>query len=137
MSAYPLTPAGAAPAAASVSASTDPAKVQMRSLPSAPAPHPGTPIRGNRKGLAEVIELYPAGRAVPEPRKNRHTIRALKHGYFRRARLSASDAGMATAEYAIATLAAVGFAGVLVFLLRSDEVRGFLLQLIRTALALP
>ncbi|MFD5276245.1 DUF4244 domain-containing protein [Pseudarthrobacter sp. NPDC058362] len=49
----------------------------------------------------------------------------------------AAEAGMATAEYAIATLAAVGFAGLLVFILRSDEVRGFLLTLIRTALALP
>lgn len=42
--------------------------------------------------------------------------------------------GMATAEYAIATLAAVGFAGLLVAILRSDEVRGFLMNLIRTAL---
>jgi hypothetical protein len=49
----------------------------------------------------------------------------------------AAEAGMATAEYAIATLAAVSFAGVLVFIMRSDEVRGFLLNLIRTALALP
>lgn len=61
----------------------------------------------------------------------------LKHRYFSRARLMGSEAGMATAEYAIATLAAVGFAGVLVFLLRSEEVRGFLLNLIRTALSLP
>jgi len=35
------------------------------------------------------------------------------------------------------TPAAVGFAGVLVFIMRSDEVRGFLLNLIRTALTLP
>lgn len=55
----------------------------------------------------------------------------------RRERLLDSEAGMATAEYAIATLAAVGFAGLLVFILRSEEVRGFLLTLIRTALALP
>ena len=54
-----------------------------------------------------------------------------------RKRLTGSEVGMATAEYAIATLAAVGFAGILVFILRSDEVRGFLLNLIRTALALP
>ncbi|WP_242701695.1 DUF4244 domain-containing protein [Arthrobacter cavernae] len=54
-----------------------------------------------------------------------------------RARLTGSELGMATAEYAIATLAAVGFAGLLVVILRSDEVRGFLLNLIRTALALP
>lgn len=55
----------------------------------------------------------------------------------RTATLMCSEVGMATAEYAIATLAAVGFAGLLVFILRSDEVRGFLLNLIRTALALP
>lgn len=47
-----------------------------------------------------------------------------------------SDAGMATAEYAIATLAAVGFAGLLVVILKSDEVRGFLLNIIRTALSM-
>ncbi|MCW3767999.1 DUF4244 domain-containing protein [Arthrobacter sp. TES] len=52
-------------------------------------------------------------------------------------RVMAGEAGMATAEYAIATLAAVGLAGLLVVLLRSDEVRGFLLNLIRTALSLP
>ncbi|MFF1832224.1 DUF4244 domain-containing protein [Paenarthrobacter sp. NPDC058040] len=54
-----------------------------------------------------------------------------------RNRLVEGEAGMATAEYAIATLAAVGLAGLLVVLLRSDEVRGFLLNLIRTALSLP
>jgi len=46
-----------------------------------------------------------------------------------------TDFGMATAEYAIATLAAVGFAGLLVVILKSDEVRGFLLNIIRTALS--
>lgn len=46
------------------------------------------------------------------------------------------EAGMATAEYAIATLAAVGFAGLLVVILKSDEVRGFLLNIIRTALSM-
>lgn len=47
-----------------------------------------------------------------------------------------SDVGMATAEYAIATLAAVGFAGLLVVILKSDEVRGFLMTIIRSALSL-
>ncbi|ASN54066.1 hypothetical protein CGQ25_13140 [Sinomonas sp. R1AF57] len=47
------------------------------------------------------------------------------------------QAGMATAEYAIATLGAVAFAGLLVVIMRSDEVRGFLLGIIRAALALP
>ncbi len=44
------------------------------------------------------------------------------------------EAGMATAEYAIATLAAVGFAALLVAVLASGEVRGMLMGLIQTAL---
>ena len=72
-----------------------------------------------------VREIYPGASSAPRIKTRT------------RRRLMASEAGMATAEYAIATLAAVGFAGLLVFILRSDEVRGFLLNLIRTALALP
>jgi len=46
------------------------------------------------------------------------------------------DAGMATAEYAIATLAACGFAGLLVAILTSGEVRGLLLGIVQRALTL-
>jgi hypothetical protein len=46
-----------------------------------------------------------------------------------------SDRGSATAEYAIATLAAVGFAGLLVVILRSDAVRSMLTNLIQHALS--
>jgi len=46
------------------------------------------------------------------------------------------DTGSATAEYAIATMAAVGFAGLLVVILRSNEVRGMLLDIIRNALSI-
>lgn len=42
--------------------------------------------------------------------------------------------GAATAEYAIATMAAVGFAGLLVVIMRSDEVRQILTDLVRSAL---
>jgi len=56
---------------------------------------------------------------------------------LKRTPLMGSEGGMATAEYAIATLAAVGLAGLLVVILRSEEVRGFLLNLVRTALSLP
>jgi hypothetical protein len=42
---------------------------------------------------------------------------------------------MATAEYAIATLAAVGFAGLLVLIMRSGEVRGLLMNIIEQALS--
>ena len=52
-----------------------------------------------------------------------------------RSRLRKED-GAATAEYAIATMAAVGFAGLLVAILRSDEVRGLLTELVRRALTL-
>ncbi|MCU1404021.1 MAG: hypothetical protein JWQ43_324 [Glaciihabitans sp.] len=44
------------------------------------------------------------------------------------------DDGAATAEYAIATMAAVGFAGLLVVIMRSDEVREILTGLVRNAL---
>jgi len=54
-----------------------------------------------------------------------------------RALRPASDRGAATAEYAIATMAAVGFAGLLVVIMRSDEVRGMLTDIIRTALSIP
>ena len=46
----------------------------------------------------------------------------------------ADDVGAATAEYAIATMAAVAFAGLLVVIMRSDEVRGILTDLVRRAL---
>jgi hypothetical protein len=42
---------------------------------------------------------------------------------------------MATAEYAIVTVAAVGFAGLLVLILRSDEVRQLLFGMVRGALS--
>lgn len=46
-----------------------------------------------------------------------------------------AELGMATAEYAVATLAAAGFAGLLLVLLRSGEVRALLYGIIRRALA--
>jgi len=47
-----------------------------------------------------------------------------------------ADAGMATAEYAIATLAACGFAALLLAVLSSGEVREMLLALVQRALSL-
>lgn len=44
------------------------------------------------------------------------------------------DRGAATAEYAIATMAAVAFAGLLVVIMQSDEVRGILTDMVRNAL---
>ncbi len=44
------------------------------------------------------------------------------------------DDGAATAEYAITIMAAVGFAGLLVAILRSGEVQGILPALVHRAL---
>jgi Flp pilus assembly pilin Flp len=52
----------------------------------------------------------------------------------RASRLFTDDSGAATAEYAIATMAAVAFAGMLVVIMRSDEVRAILTDLVRRAL---
>jgi hypothetical protein len=46
----------------------------------------------------------------------------------------ADESGAATAEYLVATMAAVGFAGLLVVILRGDEVRQILTDLVRRAL---
>jgi len=49
-------------------------------------------------------------------------------------RLLRRDQGAATAEYAITIMAAVGFAGLLVVILRSGEVQGILTDLVHRAL---
>ena len=60
--------------------------------------------------------------------KKLNTNRLRQNSWYR------DDAGAATAEYAIATMAAVGFAGLLVVIMRSDEVKEILLDLVRSAL---
>lgn len=47
-----------------------------------------------------------------------------------------NESGSATAEYAIATMAAVGFAGLLVIIMRSEEVKKLLYDLVMKALTL-
>ncbi|MEO5534074.1 MAG: DUF4244 domain-containing protein [Pseudolysinimonas sp.] len=48
--------------------------------------------------------------------------------------LKDDDRGAATAEYAIVIMAAVGFAGLLVVILRSGEVQAILTDLVQRAL---
>jgi Flp pilus assembly pilin Flp len=48
--------------------------------------------------------------------------------------LRRDETGAATAEYAVATMAAVGFAGLLVVILRSDAVREMLTDLVQRAI---
>ncbi|MGJ4846326.1 MULTISPECIES: DUF4244 domain-containing protein [unclassified Leifsonia] len=49
-------------------------------------------------------------------------------------RVIREERGSATAEYAVATMGAVGFAGLLVVLLRGDEVKAILTDLVTRAL---
>jgi Flp pilus assembly pilin Flp len=49
---------------------------------------------------------------------------------------SDSERGAATAEYAIATLAAAGFAGLLAVVLKSGPIQGLLTDLISGALSI-
>ncbi len=50
-------------------------------------------------------------------------------------RIRHDDAGMTTAEYAVGTVAAAGFGGLLFKLLTSDEVRNALWGLVSSALS--
>ena len=70
-------------------------------------------------------------RTAPPPSTDRDARRRLT-----RRRHGLGDRGMTTAEYAIGTLAACGFAALLVTILRSGEVQGLLLGIIRRALAM-
>lgn len=81
---------------------------------------------GNR--LATVTSLSSRLPVTGRPSDARGIVRRLRA-------LAGSDAGMATAEYAIVTLAAVGFAGLMVLILQSGEVRGMLMSLIQRALS--
>lgn len=66
----------------------------------------------------------PAGTRIVVPALTRRRVQSL----------FGDESGAATAEYAITTMAAVAFAGLLVIIMRSDEVRGILTDLVRRAL---
>ena len=81
------------------------------------APGTGLPSRANSLAWpGNVVELYPGAGAGTGTRPGTGVAVTRVR---RSVRLLGSEAGMATAEYAIATLAAVGFAGLLVFILRT------------------
>jgi Flp pilus assembly pilin Flp len=61
-------------------------------------------------------------------------MRAIRDAVRSLRRLLRRDDGAATAEYAITIMAAVGFAGLLVAILRSGEVQGILTDLVHRAL---
>ena len=80
------------------------------------------PSTGGRPARADV------------PAVESETTPAARSRFRRIVRRLTGERGAATAEYAVATMAAVGFAGLLVVILRGDEVRGILTDLVRNAL---
>ena len=52
------------------------------------------------------------------------------------ARTRRDERGMTTAEYAVGTVAAASFAGLLIKLLSSDEVRELILGIVKSALGI-
>ena len=60
---------------------------------------------------------------------------ARARGWARLRRLAVDDRGMSTAEYAIGTVAAAGFAALLYVIFRSDTVVGALTDIIQRALS--
>lgn len=71
-------------------------------------------------------------------RRGKVRVRSVASLISQRARnVTADQTGAATAEYAIATMAAVAFAGLLVAIMRSDEVKQILTDLIERALTVP
>ena len=84
----------------------------------------------------EVVEKVAAAAVVlaqTVPKKSVTTTVVPPRSVLRRL---TAEAGAATAEYMVATMAAVGFAGLLIVILRSDEVRGLLTDLVRRALSI-
>lgn len=83
----------------------------------------------------------PAGQHPARRRGLRRARHGIGHGVSRVARAAvrngswgARDSGTTTAEYAIVTMAAVGFAGLLAAILRGGDVRGLLLAFVQRAL---
>lgn len=105
-----------------------------RAVTAPSGPVPGAALDANLPG---ATPMAPAPTPGPErSRRHRRPRRLVRwwRGVWGQARRSA-DTGMATAEYAIVTVAAAAFAGLLIAVLRSDEVRGLLVGIIRGALS--
>ena len=63
-----------------------------------------------------------------------HALPTRRAALAARLRRLPADAGAATAEYAVVIMAAVGFAGLLVVILKSGAVQGMLTDLVHRAL---
>jgi hypothetical protein len=116
------TPAGSTPAGCTPAAS----------VPASSAPDSSVPVESAVVTSAPAVSVAAPSGLVHHCRCG--GLRARWHSTCNLVRRSADD-GMATAEYAVVTVAAAAFAGLLIVVLRSDEVRGLLMGIIRGALS--
>ena len=117
---------------------TTPGGAALRLVPSLGAAPDDVRPRSTSSAARPPAGAGRGGRRASAGRRRRRLPRTVLawHERGRRTLAGRADAGMATAEYAIATLAAVGFAGLLVVILKGNEVKGLLLGIIRQALSL-
>ncbi|MFI6514404.1 DUF4244 domain-containing protein [Spirillospora sp. NPDC050679] len=100
---------------------------------------------GERAGQSKAVRANASGCASPQPEAHQapgkdeeHEMKQakkFKRSLSRRWR-TVRDAGMSTVEYAVGTVAAAAFAGLLFKIASSPEVRTMLLGIIKKALAL-
>lgn len=106
-------------------------------LPQQRSAHASPPgVRGSEPALRLVPPPAPADAGPQRSGRHRRPPRLMR--WWRQVvdgARGSGDAGMATAEYAIVTVAAAAFAGLLIVILRSDEVRGLLTGIVRGALS--
>ena len=107
----PNTPT-AAPTRAADPAPMDPAAAEGAAGPGQGTRPPGDETGRDRAALTGDVVRHPARAGSDDP-----------------------ELGATTAEYGIVMLAAVGFAGLLVVILKSGEVKELLMGIIRTALS--
>lgn len=86
---------------------------------------------------APTAPSAPSDRTGRPERRVRRTARRLMRRQIRRCRAAAAEAGMSTAEYAVGTIAACGFAAVLYKIVTSGAVRSALTSVIVRALHVP
>lgn len=116
---------------ATTGTSTPPPPAQSSITPDCALPA-STTVHHTSADCTEACTCAAVDRA---PRSRRRRLTAAGRRRWRTAVAQGDDAGMATAEYAIAMIAAVGFAGLLVAVLTSATVRELLTGLVTSALS--
>jgi len=96
------------------------------------APSVRTFTAGTQEGA--VVDIG-SGRTLLRARRSAREAARRRVEEVRRQLRAGAEAGLATAEYAIATIAAAGFAGLLIVILKSGAVKTMLTDIIHSALS--